>query len=126
MASELVVTDGERLEAFADSVTGEVSASRIDAALSYADPSRIPVEVLVADDFEVFGEDQEVDLADRAHDTLAPLEGDDARLLSRTIEIQGDDAHVALRIGTAEGTIDAQFRLVRRGDGWLVTRVRVL
>ncbi len=126
VADALVVTDEERLEAFVDAVTGEVDTRRIDAALSYVDPARVPVDITVGDDLRAYGEGQEVDLAERARATLAPFQGDDVRVVQEAIEIEGERALVALRIGTREGMADVQFRLVRRGDGWLVSRVRVL
>lgn len=126
VADALVVTDEERLDAFADAVTGEVETQRIDAALSYVDPARVPVEVLVGEQRSFYEDGQVVDLAERARETLGPYTGDDVRLLQKTIEIDGDRALVALRVGTRDGTANVQFRLVRRGDGWLVSRVRVL
>ena len=126
VADALVVTDQERLESFVDAVTGEVATRRIDAALGYVDPARVPVEVMVGSDASFYDEGHEVDLAERTRDTLAPFAGDDVRLLQKAIEIEGDRALVALRISTREGTADVQFRMVRRGDGWLVSRVRVL
>jgi hypothetical protein len=126
VADALVVTDEERLDAFVDSVTGEVETRRIDAALGYVDISRVPVEVLVGDETDYYEEGREVDLAERARQTLAPFQGDDVRLLQKSIEIDGERALVALRIGTRGGTANVQFRMVRRGDGWLVSRVRVL
>lgn len=126
VADALVVTDQERLEAFVDSVTGEVETRRIDAALSYVDTARVPVEITVGEEYRTYDEGQEVDLAERARRTLAPFTGQDVRVLQKAIEIDGERALVALRIGTREGTANLQFRLVRRGDGWLVSRVRVL
>ena len=46
VADALVVTEREELEQFAESVTGEVSGHRIDAALRYASPASEAVEVL--------------------------------------------------------------------------------
>lgn len=126
VADALVVTDEERLEAFVQAVTGEVETRRVDAALAYAEPARVPVETLVGNDSTYYVEGQEVDLAERARRILAPYTGEDVRLLQKSIEIDDDRALVALRLGTREGTSNVQFRLVRRGDGWLVSRVRVL
>jgi len=126
VADALVVTDEERLEAFVDAVTGDVETRRIDAALSYVDPARVPVEVMVSDDSRLYEEGQEVDLAERARHTLGPYTGEEVRLLQKSIELDDDRALVALRLGTRHGTANVQFRLVRRGDGWLVSRVRVL
>ena len=126
VADALVVTDEERLGAFVDAVTGDVETRRIDAALSYVDPARVPVEVMISEDSRFYEEGQEVDLAERARSTLGPYTGEEVRLLQKSIELDGDRALVALRVGTRHGTANVQFRLVRRGDGWLVSRVRVL
>lgn len=126
VADALVVTDEERLDAFVDAVTGEVETRRIDAALSHADPSRVPVEVVVGDDVHTYADGQEVDLAERTRRALTPLEDEHLRVLQEAVEVDGDRALVALRLRTRGGTADIQFRLVRRGDGWLVSRVRVL
>jgi hypothetical protein len=120
----LIVTDEERLETFVDDVTGE--EGRVAHALDYTDPSRVPVELVTNDALDVYGDGEEVDLADGAHVVLAPIASRDATLVQETIEIRGDNALVALRLRTGDGPVDAQFRLVRRGDGWLVSRVRVL
>ena len=42
----IVVTDRERMDEFVDSVTGQVSESRIDNALRYADPSKVEMELV--------------------------------------------------------------------------------
>ena len=42
----VVVTDRERMAEFIDSVTGDVSDSRIDGALRYADPTEVPIELI--------------------------------------------------------------------------------
>ncbi len=124
VADALVVTDEERLDAFVDDVTGD--GARVTRALGYADPSRVPVEVVHGDALDVYGDGQEVDLADEAHDALSALNEREATLVQKTIEIRGDNALVALRLQTGDGPVSAQFRLVRRGDGWLLSRVRVL
>ena len=43
----VVVTDQERLEAFADLVTSEVSPENIEAAMAYVDPAVQPIVVEV-------------------------------------------------------------------------------
>lgn len=126
IADALVTTESERLDAFVDAVTGEVESRRIDDALDYADPSREPVELVIGDRVETFEEGQEVDLAERARDTLAPFTGEEVRLLQRHVEIDQDQAEVALRLHTPDGIVNVQFRLRRHGDGWLVHRVRVI
>jgi hypothetical protein len=122
----LVVTDVERLETFVDDLTDARDDARIDAALGHADPSRVPVELIVGADSELYEDGDEVDLAEHTREALSPLAHGKAEVVQKTIDIEGDRAQVAVRVSTDDGMLNAQFRFVRRGDGWLVTRVRVL
>ncbi len=121
----LVLTDEERLEAFTDTLTGDVTDQRIDQALDFADPDREPVELIAGHTRSFYNDGQGAELAERAHHELAPLAGSEATLLQRTIHIDGDEALVAVRVRTREGVIDASFNLTRHGDGWLIRKVRV-
>jgi hypothetical protein len=124
VADALIVTDKEQLEAFAHALT-RADASRADAALRHSNPSRVPVDVIDGRDRTTFDDyDQELALASATRQVLAPMEGD-VRFVQETVDQNGDEALVTLR-WDAEGEMhDAYFRLVRRGDGWLVDRIRV-
>jgi hypothetical protein len=124
-ADALVLTDEERLEAFTETLDGDVTDQRIDQALDFADPDREPVELIVGRFRALYDEGQGAELAERAHSELAPLAGSGTTLLQRSIHIDGDEALVAVRVRTRGGVIDASFNLTRHGDGWLIRRVRI-
>lgn len=124
MADALVVTDREQLEAFVDTLSGEIAAERIDAALRYTDPAQQPVELRSGRYRQSFNDPYE--LATEARDSLSPLLGDDVELLQDSIELEDTHASIALRLGAATGVYDVEFRLAKHGDTWLVSRVRVL
>lgn len=124
-ADALVLTDEERLEAFTDTLDGDVTPDRIDEALDFADPDREPVEIIAGRQREFFGDGSGADLAERAREELAPLTGSEVDLVQRSIHVHGDDALIAVRVRTRAGLIDARFDLSRHGDGWLIRRVRV-
>jgi hypothetical protein len=126
LTDALVLTDEERLDGFVDGLTRGGGEDRVASALSWSDPARVEVELVADGKVEVYGEGDEWALSDRAHEALAPLTTGDARVVSRDVEILGAEGRVAVRIETAGGPLDAQFRFARRGDGWLVTRLRVL
>jgi len=126
VADALVVTDQERLESFVDSVAGDRADRRIDAALDHADLSRVAVEVQDGRRSERFRDGDEIELADEVQRALATLAEPGAELIQDSIEIEGDRAHVALRLRAEEELLNTQFTLVRRGDGWILSRVRVL
>ena len=121
----LVVTDQEELEAFVDELTEETPDKRVDGALHYADTSRVDVEVSSPNDRASYGDGQDMELADHLRDALASLDHGSLDLLQRTIRIDGDDGMAAFRVETEDGVLDAEFRFVRRPDGWLLRRVRV-
>jgi len=121
----LVLTDEERLEAFTDKLSGDVTNQRIDEALDFADPDREPVELMSGRFHAYYDDGQGAELAERAHRELAPLTGSEATMLQRSIHIDGNQALVAVRVRTRGGVVDARFDLERHGDGWLIQRVRL-
>lgn len=125
-ADALVVTDRERLETFAEDVSGELTPERIDRALAYFDPDRQPVEVITPERRERFDEGEGAELAAQVRQALAPYGAREATLLQRAIEERGaDDARVALRLRTPEGVVDATFDLRKHGERWFVRRARL-
>lgn len=122
----VIVTDQEQLETFVDDVTGEVRTTRIDSALGWVDLSEEPVEVVAGSEPRMYRVGEEADLAEDAHAVLAPLEGENATLLQDAIEIDGDAARIALRLSTNDGVCDVQYLMRKRGEDWVVSRVRVL
>ena len=119
----LIVTDEEELEALVESMTGEISAERIEAALQWVDPAAAPVEVVVFDRTEVY--EDAAALADTARDGLAQLHGERLRTMRESIEVDGDTADISLQLASSRGLADVDLRLVRRADRWLITRIRI-
>ncbi len=125
VADVLVITDEEKLEAFVDELTDDSPDKRVDGALHYADTSRVDVEVTSPDDRAYYGDGEDLQLADHLRDALASLDHGHVSLIQRTVRVDGDDGMAALRLDTEDGVLDAEFRFVRRPDGWLLRRVRV-
>lgn len=124
VADALVVTDDELIASAVDGISAEDPFARIDAVLASADPNRLPVEVQVDGSFAVYSDGEEVDLAEHLSDALAPVEDSSARLLQRTERLDGDRATVALRFDS-DPALELDLRFERRGDGWLLQRIRV-
>jgi hypothetical protein len=125
VADTLVITDEERLETFVSGLTDESPDARVDEALKYTDTSRVDVEIASPDDSGYYGDGQDMELADHLRDALASLDHGAVDVLQRTIRVDGDEGLAAFRADTESGVVDAEFRFVRRADGWLLRRVRV-
>lgn len=121
----LVVTDRERMAEFIDSVTGEVSDSRIDGALRYADPSEVPIELIHEGRRRKYGDRNAARLKPDARKALASIEGSHLRLIQESVSVDGERARVALRLRTSEGLANTVFDLRRKDDTWLLRRVTV-
>ena len=121
----LVVTDRERMAEFIDSVTGEVSDSRIDGALKYADPSEVPIELIHEGRRRKYGDRNAERLKPDARKALASLEGSQLRLIQESVSVEGERARIALRLRTSEGLANTVFDLRRKDDTWLLRRVTV-
>ena len=121
----IVVTDRERIERFIDSVTGSVSESRIDHALRYADPSRVPIEVVHEGRRRRYGDTNASKLKPDARRALASLEGSRLHLIQESISVDGARARVALRLRTSSGLANTIFDLRRQDEEWLLRRVTV-
>ena len=121
----IVVTDRERMEAFIESVTGEVSESRIDGALSYANPSEVPIELVHQGRRRKYSDRNAAKLKPDARKALASLEGSSLRLIQESVSVEGERARIALRLRTSEGLANTVFDLHRKNDAWLLRRVIV-
>jgi hypothetical protein len=123
---ELIVTEEERLEAFANDVTGPVEPARIDAALAtWTDPATQPVELRGFGRSEVYGAEHAAELASRAREALRTYGGERLRKMRQGIEVRDDEASVSLRIVSGRGMVDVDFGLRKHGDRWLVSDVDV-
>lgn len=120
-----VVTDQERMDEFIDSVTGQVSDSRIDGALRYADPSKMPVDLVRDGRARRYNDHNASNLRPDAREALATLEGSKLHLIQRSVALDGERARVALRLRTDAGLANTIFDLRREDDRWLLHRVTV-
>lgn len=121
----IVVTDRERMDEFIDSVTGKVSDSRIDGALSYANPTKVPIELVHEGQRRKYGDRNASRLKPDARKALASLEGSRLRLIQESVSLDGERARIALRLRTSSGLANTVFDLRRQGDEWLLRRVIV-
>jgi hypothetical protein len=121
----MVVTDRERMAEFIDSVTGDVSESRIDGALRYADPTEQPIELIHEGRRRKYGNRNAGRLKPDARKALASLEGSHLRLIQESVSVEGERARVALRLRTSQGLANTVFDLRRKNDVWLLRRVTV-
>jgi hypothetical protein len=124
VADALVITDRERLEQLVDSFEGEVQDTTLDEALRFVETDREPIEVRSSERTRYF-EDADADLAQRAREALRPLRGSEIEIIQHTIEIDGDEAQLAVRARTRHGVVDGNVDFVRHGERWLITRARV-
>jgi len=121
----IVVTDRERMDEFVDSVTGQVSESRIDNALRYADPSKVTVELVHDGHRRRYSDRNASALKPDARKALASLEGSRLRLIQESISLDGERARIALRLRTDAGLANTVFDLRREKDRWILRRVIV-
>lgn len=121
----LVVTDRDRVERFADAVSGEVTPARIDAALRYVDPERQTVEVTAYEATETYGPGQRDALHQRVRERLRAVSGLRFRVLRRSITMGQGSASVSMQLFSSEAAPTAEYVLRKRGPDWLVETVRV-
>jgi hypothetical protein len=120
-----VVTDRERMEEFIETVTGDVSDARIDGALRYANPSKVPIELIHQGHRRKYGDRNASKLKPDARKALASLEGSRLHLIQESVSLEGERARIALRVRTSAGLANTIFDLRRQNDEWLLRRVTV-
>ncbi len=121
----VVVTDRERMDEFIEQVTGRVSESRIDNALSYADPSKVTMELVHDGRRRRYSDRNASALKTDARKALASLEGSKLHLIQESISLEGERARIALRLRTDVGLANTVFDLRRENDVWILRRVIV-
>lgn len=121
----VVVTDRERMDEFIDSVTGRVTESRIDSALSYADPTKVALELVHEGRRRRYSDRNAADLKPDARKALASLEGSRLRLIQESVSLDGERARIALRVRTEAGLANTVFDLRRENEQWFLRRVIV-
>jgi len=127
-ADALVETDEERIGELADSFGGEVSERRLDRALAFVDTAQEPVEVITPRGIDWYEDPSDAGLlAEAIRDAVSPYLGARARLVQRSVDVDGDDATLAVRVDVDGHLADVQLRLRRQADDrWLIRRVRLL
>ena len=118
VADALVVSDEEAVEALVDDLTEDASAG----VLVWTDPELEPVSVQVAGRVVRYSAGDESRCADAIGDALSGFEAG-AEVVQSSVDVDGDRATVSVRARSAGELHDARFRLVRHGQGWLVTRI---
>ena len=121
----VVVTDRERMDEFIDSVTGQVSDARIDSALSYANPAKLPHELVHQVRRRKYSDRKAAKHKPDERKSLATLEGSKLRLIQESVSLEGERARIALRLRTSAGLANTVFDLRREDDQWLLRRVIV-
>lgn len=113
------------MEEFVESVTGRVSDARIDNALSYADPSKVAMELVHNGRRHRYDDGNSRALKPDARKALATLAGSRLYLIQENISLDGERARIALRLRTNAGLTNTVFDLRRENDEWLLRRVTV-
>ncbi len=121
----LVVTDRDRVERFAEAVSGEVTPARIDAALRYVDPERQIVELTAYEATQTYGPGQRDALHQQVRERLRAVAGARFRVLRRSITMGPASASVSMQLFSSEAAPTADYVLRKHGGDWLVETVRV-
>lgn len=121
VADALVVTDEEKLEAFAFAVSGDVEVDRIDDALRYVSTQHEELFLDAPGDRETYGEGEDAEIGARAREALTPYLGHELELVQHSVSVEGEEGHVAVRLRTPDRhLIDARFTLYKHGERWVV------
>jgi hypothetical protein len=123
VADALVISDSERLDQLADDLA--TRHERTDVVLRSTDLSREPVTVTTDGDVQRFREDDEQFLAETVSTAFERLGTSELDVIQRSVHVEGDHGTIALRVRANGGTHDANVRLTRNGQGWLITALRV-
>ena len=121
----MVVTDVERVGALVDDVTGTMGPETLARALRWVDVDRQALDVNVYGDATSYVPGQQDALETRARASLRRLDGTKLRMLRRSIEVTGDDAHVTLQLLGDDAMANVDFALRKHGADWLLSRVYV-
>jgi hypothetical protein len=125
-ADALVTTPNEELEAFIDDVTAPRAETRMDAALSYVNPSEVPCRFSSDGKLTEYGEGEGSALSAALRSALNVFDSEQQEALQQAVEIRDDNATVTTRLGDNEYEQTVIYELVRRDERWLVRAVRTL
>lgn len=121
----MVVTDAERVGQLADDVTGTMGPDAVTRGLRWIDVDRQALEVSVYGDARSYVPGQGAELEERARSGLRRFDGTKLRMLRRSIEVTGDQAHLTLQLLGDDAMANVDFSLRRHGADWLLSRVYV-
>lgn len=124
-ADALATSDEEYVGELADALTSPRADRRLDALLTWVDPTRAPLTVRAGGRTDRFGESDE-DPGPLIRDALSAFTVESIEVVQRSVRVEGDRARVALRVRSEGEIVDAQFALSRDGQSWLVEQVRIL
>jgi hypothetical protein len=125
-ADALVTTPKEQVERFLDEVSAPRVDQRVDAALSYANPSHVPCRLNADGDVSSFDEGEASRLGEALRSALSVFDSEQQALLQKSIEVADDKATITTRIGDNEYEQTVIYHLVRDDERWLLRTVRVL
>jgi len=120
----LVVTDEEMVETFAAAVTEDVTRANIHVALGYVDPSVQPVLIEIRGETLRFDQSRESFEA-MARSRLRSFEGTGQHVLRKSVEMEGNKAHVTTETFSRRGRVSVDWDLKKHGDRWLVRRMSI-
>ena len=123
LADVLVETDSERLDEIVE-LLNDGSDGRVDRLAGYADADRVAVSV--SDERGADRLEDQSALRERLHETLAPLDAEDAELLQITRVLEGERGRVTVRVRADGEVADLELTLRRDGQTFLLVGARRL
>ena len=119
-------SDEDKLEAFAQAVTGDLNVQRLDHVMqTYVDPAQQPLVVTVFNDPREYGSDTAATIGATARERLARIMGSTARVMRKRIRIDGKQATVTLQLFGERLMGHTRYELEKHGDSWLVKSLDV-
>ena len=118
--------DEDRIDAFVESVTGELTSERVDHVLAtYLDLQERPLSTTVLGETHLYRSEDEERLKELARSRLQRMFGTSLKPLRRQVEIKGETARVDLQL-LGDGMMgNVSYRLYKEGKRWLISEVRI-
>ncbi|HEX5659598.1 MAG TPA: hypothetical protein VFX59_20520 [Polyangiales bacterium] len=123
-ADALVNSEREQLEGFVEVATDGALSDRLDGTLGFVDPAAVPVRLVQGADAQEFTDRNE--LAEAVRGALGVFDSSKQELLQQAVTVDGERATVTTRMGDSAYEQTVIYDLVRKGERWLVRRVRTL
>ena len=118
--------DADRIDAFIEAVTGDVTTPRIDHVLTtYLALDERPLSATVLGDMRLYRAEDAQRLHDSVHARLQRLLGTSVKTLRRRVDIRGDSARVELQLLGPDLMGNVVYELTKREKRWFITLVRV-